>query len=350
MGQKVLPKTLFAAPFRKEAPHPWAYAQPGFIPSVIVVFLSAEPSDTDRILFFHPRLSFAHAYHAPLSFKSILRGFEKEKEQALSLSLSELLGNLSEEVVGVDGVVDERLPALVMDASAQGRPLPKTLFHGHAEPRLVYLPHRYPVVPRSFDELAYYLGGFRDAHLLGYLRLCFADHSLQPPDIGQLPFRCRFCFHSYHAPCFLRNTRSEYHFGVATGCFKSSRGDQRLCRKEGAASLNNPSGARCIGAASSPSGERRFGCEELTASQPKRIQRSDANRRASEMPAEPLQKRSNDPHTSRSELRKTKTEHSKLDFTYTLSYPPAVWLRWRCPATGSCGSDWPGRCSRAACR
>ena len=39
--------------------------------------------------------------------------------------------NLREEVVGVDGVVDERLPALAMDASSEGGPLAKTLFDGH---------------------------------------------------------------------------------------------------------------------------------------------------------------------------------------------------------------------------
>jgi hypothetical protein len=72
-----------------------------------------------------------------------------------SLSLSELVGNLGEEVVGVDGVVDERLSALVMDASAKGGPLAKAFFDGHAEPWLVDRPlHRNPVLPRSCDELA----------------------------------------------------------------------------------------------------------------------------------------------------------------------------------------------------
>ncbi len=52
---------------------------------------------------------------------------KKEKKQALSLPLSELIGNLGEEIVGVDGVVDERLSALVMDALAEGGPLAKTL-------------------------------------------------------------------------------------------------------------------------------------------------------------------------------------------------------------------------------
>jgi hypothetical protein len=29
LDQKVVPEALFAAPFRKKAPHPWAYAQGG---------------------------------------------------------------------------------------------------------------------------------------------------------------------------------------------------------------------------------------------------------------------------------------------------------------------------------
>jgi len=121
--QKVVPKTLFAAPFRKEALHPWADAQRGVITPVIVVFLAAEPADTiDTLLVFHFWL--CHACHAPLSFKSILWGFEKrEKRKPMrfpSLSLSELVGNLGEQVVGVDGVVDKRRSALVMDASAKG--------------------------------------------------------------------------------------------------------------------------------------------------------------------------------------------------------------------------------------
>jgi len=40
--------------------------------------------------------------------------------------LSELIGNLREEIIGVDGVVDERRSALVMDASAEGGPLTKS--------------------------------------------------------------------------------------------------------------------------------------------------------------------------------------------------------------------------------
>ena len=99
---------------------------------------AAEPADTHSILFFHTGLSFAHAYQPPCSLNWAL----KKKKQAQSLSLrilSELLGNLREEIVGVDGVVDERFSALVMDALSEGGLLPKTLFHGHAEPRLVNL-------------------------------------------------------------------------------------------------------------------------------------------------------------------------------------------------------------------
>jgi hypothetical protein len=78
LDQKVVPEALFAAPFRKKAPHPWAYAQGGFIPSVTVVLLAAEPAGSHSILFFHAGLKFAHAYHAPLSFKTDL---EKEKNR-----------------------------------------------------------------------------------------------------------------------------------------------------------------------------------------------------------------------------------------------------------------------------
>jgi hypothetical protein len=122
--QKVVPKTLLAAPFRKEAPHPWAYAQRGFITPVIIVFLAAEPADKDSILFFHTSFSFAHAYHAP----QLVRIFARQKWKkgkpmrfpSLSLRiLSELLGDLGEEVVRFDGVVDKRLPALVMDALSE---------------------------------------------------------------------------------------------------------------------------------------------------------------------------------------------------------------------------------------
>jgi hypothetical protein len=95
---------------------------------------AAEPADTHSIFFFHPSLSLAHNYHASSSFNWASK---KEKKQVQSLSLSELVGNLGEEVVGVDGVVDERLPAVVMDASSEGRPLAKALFHRHAEPRLI---------------------------------------------------------------------------------------------------------------------------------------------------------------------------------------------------------------------
>ena len=36
--------------------------------------------------------------------------------------------------------------------------------------------------------------------LVGY---AFADKRVWPSDIGHLPLRCRFCFRSNHAPCFL---------------------------------------------------------------------------------------------------------------------------------------------------
>jgi hypothetical protein len=70
LDQKVVPEALFAAPFRKKAPHPWAYAQGGFIPSVTVVLPAAEPAGSYSILFFHTGLKFDGFVKSPWNYSS----------------------------------------------------------------------------------------------------------------------------------------------------------------------------------------------------------------------------------------------------------------------------------------